>query len=116
MARRSYPIHGHAGGAEEMPMVNSVDALPDLATLKQVRSVLPLSDYQLRLLIRDRRIGYVQVGARALIPRESVRQFISENTVQPGRAETPARASASSPSVAPITSAGPNPAAAGSAA
>jgi hypothetical protein len=57
----------------------SVDDLPDLATPKQVREVLPFSDYQLKALIRERQIGHVRVGSRVMIPRESVRQFIADN-------------------------------------
>ena len=94
----------------------SVDDLPDLATPKQVREVLPFSDYQLKALIRERQIGHVRVGSRVMIPRESVRQFIADNTVQPCRVETPAHVSASLKSAAPTTSSGPKPAAAGSAA
>jgi len=94
----------------------SVDDLPDLATPKQVREVLPFSDYQLKALIRERQIGHVRVGSRVMIPRESVRQFIADNTVQPCRVETQAHVSASLRSAAPTTSSGPMPAAAGSAA
>lgn len=75
-------------------MARTVDDLPDLATPKQVREILPLSDYQLRTLIRERRIGHVPIGARFLIPRESIREFIAKNTVSPCPDETKARASA----------------------
>lgn len=97
-------------------MARTVDDLPDLATPKQVREILPLSDYQLRTLIRERRIGHVPIGARFLIPRESIREFIAKNTVSPCPDETKARASASSKNVVASTSCGPSEAAAASAA
>lgn len=91
----------------------SVDDLPDLATPKQVREVLSISDFQLRTLIRNRRIGHIVIGARAMIPKAAVLQFLSDNTVQPCRVEIQAPASASLRSAAPITSSGPMPGAPG---
>lgn len=97
-------------------MASTVDELPELATPKQVREVLPLSKYQLRTLIREKRIGHVYIGSRPFIPRESIRQFIASNTVSPCPAETKAHVSASSQNVAYSTSCGQTPGAVGSAA
>jgi excisionase family DNA binding protein len=102
-------------GSPTMPY--RVDDLPDLATPKQVREALQLSDRQLRKLIHERRIGHVAIGARFLIPRESIRKFIAENTVPPSCPdETKAHVSASSTSEPYSTSFGQSAVAAASAA
>jgi excisionase family DNA binding protein len=97
-------------------MARRTEELPELATPAEARSVLNLSDYQMRALIRERRIAHVMIGSRAMIPRDAVTRFITENTVLPCRAATPAHAFASSTSAVPSTSSGRTPAAAGSAA
>ncbi len=97
-------------------MARSIDDLPELATPKQVREVLQFSAYQMRTLVRERRIGHVYVGARLFIPRTSVREFICSNTVQPCPDETKVPASAFSRNAVASTSTGQSEAAAASAA
>lgn len=90
-------------------------ALPLLATVAQAAEVLGISASQVRRLIEDRRLAHVRIGPKLMrIPRDSIQQFVTLNTVQPCQDGTPAPASVSSRSAAPITSFGPNTVAAAS--
>src|SRR5262249_15370378 len=93
-----------------------VSHLPPLLTVAQAAAELGLKADRVRLLIQQRRIAYIPIGSRFMIPREALPRFIADNTVAPCLEETPAQGSAFSPSVAATTSSGPNPVARGSAA
>ena len=93
-----------------------IDNLPPLLSLKSCSSELGLKPSRLRLIISKKRIAYVQIGSRRMIPREALPRFITENTVQPCLDETKDPACDSSTGAAATTSCGPNSAARGSAA
>ena len=98
-------------------MSMAIENLPLLTTIKVAGEVLGLTDDQVRGLLRERRIRYVLVGKRYMIPRDAIATFITENTVEPRcQDETRGRDFDSSTSASAITSFGPRTAAAGSAA
>lgn len=94
----------------------NVDHLPPLLHLSHAAKELGVTLSRMRNLVHKRRIGFVYVGARQMIPREELPRFISNNTVPPCPDETPVPVSASLKSESAFTSAGPKLAAAGSAA
>jgi hypothetical protein len=94
----------------------SKDDLPELAGLAQFGAVMGLTDRQVRGLISEGRLEYVEIGRRLFVPKRAIDRFIAENTVQPCRDEIQAHASVSSKSESVSTSVGPKAAAAGSAA
>jgi len=94
----------------------SKDDLPELAGLAQFGAVMGLTDRQVRGLISEGRLEYVEIGRRLFVPKSAVDRFIAENTVQPCRDEIQAPVSVSSKSESAFTSVGPKAAAAGSAA
>jgi excisionase family DNA binding protein len=96
--------------------MTTLDDLPMLATPKQAAAVMGPTESQVRGLIRDGRLAHVMVGRRVMIPRQSIEQFIAENTVVPCRDETQERVSAFSKSADASTSSGLKMVAAGSAA
>jgi excisionase family DNA binding protein len=65
-------------------------------TPKQVAEVLGLSHWQVRTLVRTGRLRHVLVGARRLIPRNDIEQFVAENTVRECHAAIPDIVSGSS--------------------
>lgn len=89
---------------------------PLLASPKHAAKLLGLTDAQIRTLMRERRIAYVCVGRRRMVPREALQQFILDNTVRPCRDTIPAPTSVSTTNAAAITSPRPSAAARGSAA
>jgi excisionase family DNA binding protein len=93
-----------------------IDDLPELASLAQTAAVMGLTVPQVRSLIHEGRLEYVEIGRRLFVPKAAIPRFISQNTVQPCRDETPGPVSASSKKEGAFTSAGPKAAAAGSAA
>jgi excisionase family DNA binding protein len=97
-----------------MPLV--LDDLPMLATPKQAAEVMGPTEAQVRGLIRSGRLAHVMVGARIMIPRMAIENFIIENTVAPCRDETKDRVSTGTGIANVGTSPGQNEAAAGSAA
>ncbi|TAH68260.1 MAG: DNA-binding protein [Rhodopseudomonas palustris] len=81
--------------------------LPRLVTPKQAAQYLGLTEAQVRGLVNSNRIARTPIGARIMIPRDALDQFILDNTVQPCRDEIPVRASGSSKSASATTSCGP---------
>jgi excisionase family DNA binding protein len=75
-------------------------------TPKQVATVLGLSHWQVRTLVRNGRLRHVLVGARRLIPRNDIEQFISENTVRERHAAIPGIVLGSSTNGGATTSSG----------
>jgi hypothetical protein len=98
------------------PVRPSKDDLPELATLAQFGAVMGLTKSQVRALINGGRLEYVPIGRQLFVPKDAIARFIAVNTVQSCRDETQDPVSASLKSEVAITSAGPKPAAAGSAA
>jgi excisionase family DNA binding protein len=81
--------------------------LPKLLTIKQSSKVLGTTDDQTRELVNTRRIRYVAIGKRKMIPPDAIDAFILENTVQPEcREEMKVPNSALTPAAASITSPG----------
>jgi excisionase family DNA binding protein len=100
-----------------MEMTTAIESLPLLTTIKVAAEVMGLTEDQVRDLLRERRIRYVRIGKRCMIPRDAIATFITENTVQPSwQDETQGHGSTSSKNADVITSSGPKAAAAGSAA
>lgn len=97
-------------------MSTPVETLPMLATPKQVAFVMGPTEPQIRALVRDGRIAHVQVGKRLMIPRDEIKRFIQENTVQPCRVETKVPTSTGTAAAPAGTSPGASEAAAASAA
>ena len=98
-------------------MTVAIESLPLLATPKMAAKVMGLTEHQVRDLLHERRLAYVRIGKRQMIPRDAIEAFISENTVQATwQDETQGRGSTSSKNADVITSSGPKAAAAGSAA
>src|SRR5215831_7148935 len=98
-------------------MTAAIESLPLLATPKMAAAVMGLTEHQVRDLLHKQRLAYVRIGKRLMIPRDAIKTFISENTVQATwQDETQARGSTSSKNADVITSSGPKAAAAGSAA
>jgi len=64
-------------------MGTAIDDPPLLTTIKVTAEVMGLTDEQVRSLLRGRRIRYVLVGKRYMIPRDAIATFITENTVEP---------------------------------
>jgi excisionase family DNA binding protein len=60
--------------------MTTLDDLPMLATPKQAAAVMGPTESQVRGLIRDGRLAHIMVGRRVMIPRQSIEQFIAENT------------------------------------
>jgi hypothetical protein len=61
-------------------------SLPDLpmnATPKQAAEVLGLTESQVRGLMRDRKLGYLPVGCRLMVPRDAIARFMVDNIVEP---------------------------------
>jgi excisionase family DNA binding protein len=87
-----------------------------LLTELQAAAELGVTPAQVRELVRARRLAFVPIGRRRMIPREELPRFVAENTVPPCQDATPAPTSASSTSAAATTSAGQTGIAAGSAA
>jgi|UPI000322D031 excisionase family DNA binding protein len=85
----------------------SLSDLPRLVTVKVAAEYLGITESQVRSLVAAGQMARTPVGARVLIPREALDQFIIENTVSPCRAETPGRASGFSTSANVIISSGP---------
>jgi excisionase family DNA binding protein len=94
----------------------TISNLPMLASPKVAAEVMGLTEQQVRSLVRDKKIAYVHVGKRAMIPRNAIEEFIIRNTVAPCLDEIQEHAFASSKSEDAITLSGLNAAAAGSAA
>lgn len=90
--------------------------LPLLASVKETAKVLGLTDGQVRGLLREGRIAFVRVGARLLVPRDAIQQFIIDFTVSPCRDETVVLACTSSKNATATTLDGQSAVAAGSAA
>ena len=84
----------------------SFDELPRLVSLEQAANYLGLTKSQVRNLVNNQKIASTPIGARTMIPRDALEQFIKENTVQPCRDETQGHVSAFSKSAAPTTSCG----------
>jgi excisionase family DNA binding protein len=61
-----------------MPL--AVADLPRLVTPKQAAEVMGPTEAQVRGLIREGKLAHVMVGARIMIPREAIDQFIVQNT------------------------------------
>jgi excisionase family DNA binding protein len=80
--------------------------LPRLVTPKIAADYLGLSESQVRGLVATNRIARTSIGARIMIPREALDEFISLNTVQPCHDEIQARAYASSKNASASTSSG----------
>jgi excisionase family DNA binding protein len=98
-------------------MTAAIESLPLLATPKMAAAVMGLTEHQVRDLLHEQRLAYVRIGKQLMIPRDAIKTFISENTVQATwQDETQARGSTSSKNADVITSSGPKAAAAGSAA
>jgi excisionase family DNA binding protein len=72
------------------------DELPRLVSLKQAAQYWGLSISQVRNLVAKKKIASTKIGARTLIPRDTLEQFITEIMVQPCRDETQVHVSASS--------------------
>lgn len=87
-----------------------------LRTPKQLADDEGLSVYQVGRLLEDKRLAFIEIGSRRLIPDGAWEQFLAEETVKPCRDETPGHASASSTSAGAITSFGQSADAAASAA
>jgi hypothetical protein len=92
------------------------DALPMFATIKQVATATGLTPYQIKVLLRERRLLHVRIGARLMIPRDAVERFLVDVTVPSCLVETPGRVSASLTNEGPTTLSGQKAVAAGSAA
>ena len=84
----------------------SLDELPRLVSLEQAANYLGLTKSQVRNLVTSKKIARTPIGARTMIPRDALEQFITENTVQPCRDETQGRVSAFSKSAESTTSCG----------
>lgn len=84
-----------------------VSDLPRLVSPKQAAKYLGISEAQVRVLVNANRIARTAIGARIMIPREALDQFILDNTVQPCRDEMQVRVSASSKSGNASISSGP---------
>jgi excisionase family DNA binding protein len=82
------------------------DELPRLVSLKQAAQYWGLSISQVRNLVANKKIASTRIGARTLIPRDELEQFITEITVKPCRDETLGHASASSKNAGSTTSFG----------
>jgi excisionase family DNA binding protein len=82
------------------------DELPRLVSLKQAAQYWGLSISQVRNLVANKKIASTRIGARTLIPRDELEQFITEITVKPCRDETLGPASASSKNAGSTTSFG----------
>jgi excisionase family DNA binding protein len=93
-----------------------VDHLPPLMSLIHAAKELGVPVSRMRHLVHKRRIGFVRVGARQMIPREALPRFIEDNLVLPCPEEAQDHDSGFSPSAVATISSGPNPAARGSAA
>ena len=55
--------------------------VPLLASPKQAAKLLGLTYAQVLALMRERRLAYVLIGRRFMIPRDGLQQFILNNTV-----------------------------------
>jgi excisionase family DNA binding protein len=80
--------------------------LPRLVTVKVAAQYLGLTDSQVRALVTTNRIARTPIGARIMIPREALDEFIALNTVQPCHGETQDPGSAFSKNVSASTSFG----------
>lgn len=85
----------------------TLNELPRLVTVTLAAEYLGLTASQVRTLVATNKIARTPIGARFMIPRDALDQFVLTNTVQPCRDETPVRVSASSKSASAITSVGP---------
>jgi excisionase family DNA binding protein len=70
----------------------SVDTLPPTKSVprlaysvEEVKAMLGLSDFGLRLLLAEGRLAHVRVGAKVLISRASIDDFLSSPTTTPIR-------------------------------
>jgi len=86
-----------------------------IETPKQLAARVGLSERQVRHLIQTRRIKYVMVGSRTLIPRSAWTRFLETSTVKPCPDATKVAVSVGSKSAGATTSPGPNAVAAASA-
>jgi excisionase family DNA binding protein len=93
-----------------------VDHLPPLLSLSHAAKELGVPTSRMRQLVRRRRIGFVWLGERQMIPRDALPRFIEDNMVTPCPEETQDHDSDFSPSAVATTSPGPSQAARGSAA
>ena len=87
-----------------------------LLTVQEAAVALGLKPDQVRALVRAKRLAFVLIGCRPMIPREDLPRFVTDNTVPPCPDAILAPTCASSPNVAATTSAGRSSIAAGSAA
>jgi excisionase family DNA binding protein len=85
----------------------SIADLPLTATIEQTARVFGFTCGQVRTLINSKKIAYIRIGSRFMIPRDAIERYLQENTVQPCHDETPARVFASSKSGNVSTSSGP---------
>jgi excisionase family DNA binding protein len=88
-------------------MPRAIDGLPLTATINEAAEVLGFKATQVRALISIKRIAFIRVGSRYMIPRDAIQQYLLENTVQPCHDEIPARVSAFSKSGNASISSGP---------
>jgi excisionase family DNA binding protein len=86
-----------------------------LETPKQLAARVGLKERQVRHLIHTRRIEYVMVGSRPLIPRSAWTRFLEASTVKPCPDATKVRSYDGSKSGSASTSSGPSAAGAASA-
>jgi excisionase family DNA binding protein len=84
------------------------EELARLISPKQAARYSGLSISQVRILVANKKIASIQIGARILIPRDALEQFITDITVKPCRDETQVHVSASSKSAGSTTSYGAN--------
>src|SRR5215471_874669 len=85
----------------------SLDELPRLVSLEKAASYLGLKKSQVRNLIISNKIAWTPIGARRMIPRDALEEFVKTSTVKPCPAETQVRACASSKSANATISSGP---------
>ncbi|MCK1455032.1 helix-turn-helix domain-containing protein [Bradyrhizobium sp. 35] len=84
----------------------TLNELPRLVTVTQAAEYLGLTASQVRTLVATDKIARTPVGARVMIPRDALDQWILKNTVQPCRDETQVPASAFSKSASASISSG----------
>jgi excisionase family DNA binding protein len=54
---------------------------PMLVTFKQAALIIGASEYQIRMLVRNKRLTAVNIGRRQMIPRDAIPIFIENNKV-----------------------------------
>ena len=58
------------------------ESVPDLLTVTEARGLLRISRSSVYRLMAERRIDYVPVGDRRMIPADAIRAFIASNIVK----------------------------------